>query len=186
MAYTDVRYKLRKIGRNVEIGANVYFRYPELVEIGDNCIIDEFCYFTTALRIGRFVHIGPHCTSIGGRESALVMSDYSGLSAGCRMICGSDDYFTGLTNPNIPAKYRGPVKSGELILGKHAVLGTNTVVHPSVRLGEGAATGSLTLVTKDLEPWTVYVGIPARETGKRDRNQIIQLEQKFAESQQEL
>lgn len=26
---------------------NVYFRYPEEIEIGDNVIIDEFCYFTT-------------------------------------------------------------------------------------------------------------------------------------------
>lgn len=179
MAYTDLRYKLAKVGKNVEIGTNVYFRYPERVEIGDNVIIDEFCYFTTSVSIGDFVHIGPHCTSIGGRDSKLTMSDFSGLSAGCRIICGSDDYFTGLTNPNIPARFRGPVKSGEVFLGRHAVLGTSTVVHPAVRIEDGAATGSMALVTKSLEPWTVYVGIPAKEKGKRDRERILQLEQEF-------
>jgi galactoside O-acetyltransferase len=105
MAFTDLKFKFKKIGNNVEIGSNVYFRYPELVEIGDNVIIDEFCYFTTALNIGNYVHIGPHCTSIGGRNSKLIMSDFSGLSAGCRIICGSDDYKNGLTNPNIPNEF---------------------------------------------------------------------------------
>lgn len=179
MPYTDLRYKLRKVGANVEIGTNVYFRYPELVEIGDNVIIDEFCYFTTAVCLGSFVHIGPHCSSIGGRDAKLRMSDYSGFSAGCRIICGSDDYFTGLTNPNIPSAYKGPIKFGEVFLGKHAVLGTGSVVHPLVCVGEGAATGSMTLVTKDLEPWTVYVGIPAKEKAKRDRDTILRLESEF-------
>jgi acetyltransferase-like isoleucine patch superfamily enzyme len=179
MSYTDVRYKLRRVGSNVVIGRNVYFRYPELIEIGDNVIIDEFCYFTSAVSLGSFVHIAPHCTSIGGRDAKLTMADFSGLSAGCRIICASDDYFTGLTNPNIPQEFRGPVKTGEVSIGRHAVLGTATVVHPAASIGEGAATGSMTLVTRDLDPWTVYTGIPARERGKRDRDRILELERQF-------
>lgn len=169
----------RRVGKNVKIGAKVYFRYPELVEIGDNVIIDEFCYFTCAVSLGSFVHIGPHCSAIGGRNGKLTMSDYSGLSAGCRIICGSDDYFSGLTNPSVPVQFRGPVKVGEVFLGRHAVLGTGSVVHPSVRLGEGSATGSMTLVTRDLAPWTVFVGIPARESALRDRDRILGLEREF-------
>lgn len=179
MAYTDVEYKFKRIGKNVSIGENVYFRYPELVEIGDNVIIDEFCYFTTSLLIGDFVHIAPHCTCIGGKNSKLIMSDFSGLSAGCRIICASDDYLTGLTNPNIPQEYRRTAKTGEIFIGKHAVLGTNTVVHPLVRINEGAATGSLTLVTKDLEPWSIYIGSPARKLKDRKKDNILKLETDF-------
>jgi acetyltransferase-like isoleucine patch superfamily enzyme len=36
MPYTDFNFKFRKIGKNVEIGDNVYFKYPELIEIGNN------------------------------------------------------------------------------------------------------------------------------------------------------
>lgn len=179
MSYTDVEYKFKKIGKNVQIGKNVYFRYPELIEIGDNVIIDDFCYFTTALSIGNYVHIAPHCTCIGGKNSKLVMNDFSGLSAGCRIICGSDDYLTGLTNPNIPNEYRGETKIGNIVIGKHAVLGTNTVVHPFVKINEGAATGSLTLVTKDLEPWGIYIGSPAIKIKERDRERILKLELEF-------
>jgi galactoside O-acetyltransferase len=182
MAYTDVEYKFKRIGKNVSIGKYVYFRYPELVEIGDNVIIDEFCYFTSSLTIGNYVHIASHCTCIGGKNSKLIMSDFSGLSAGCRIICGSDDYLCGLTNPNIPSEFRGATKIGEIFIGKHAVLGTNTVVHPLVRINEGAATGSLTLVTKDLESWSIYVGVPANKIKDRDRASILKLESDFLNS----
>src|ERR1035437_7611191 len=102
MAYTDLNCKFKKIGKNVEIGRNVYFRYPDLIEIGDNVIIDDFCYFTAALQIESFIHIGPHCSIIGGKLGKLIMENFSGLSAGCRIICSSDDYLgSGLTNPTI-------------------------------------------------------------------------------------
>lgn len=179
MAYTDLNYKFKKIGKNVEIGRNVYFRYPELVEIGDNVIIDEFCYFTTALSICDYVHIAPHCSIIGGKTSKLILSSFSGLSAGCRIICGSDDYLTGLTNPNIPMIFRGKTKSTEIFIGKHAVLGTNTIVHPGIRIGEGVATGSGTLVTRNLDDWQIYIGSPAKIYKSRDKENILQKESEF-------
>jgi acetyltransferase-like isoleucine patch superfamily enzyme len=182
MSYTDLHYKFKKVGKNVQIGKNVYFRYPDLVEIGDNVIIDDFSYFTTGLSIGNYVHIGPHCTCIGGRESKLIMKDFSGLSAACRIICGSDDYVYGLTNPNIPIQFRGKVKSGDIVIGRHAVLGTNTIVHPLVQILDGVATGSFTLVTRDLAPWSVYTGIPAKKIKDRDKTTILELEERFLNS----
>ncbi|MHB0896064.1 MAG: acyltransferase, partial [Spirochaetales bacterium] len=82
MPYTDVEWKLKKIGKNVQIAKNVYFRYPEETIIGDNVIIDEFCYFTTSLTIGNNVHIAPMCSVIGGKSSKLIMEDFSGMAAG--------------------------------------------------------------------------------------------------------
>tara|TARA_R110001592_G_scaffold119404_1_gene322419 strand:- start:16398 stop:16949 length:552 start_codon:yes stop_codon:yes gene_type:complete len=179
MSYTDVEYKFKNVGKNVQIGKNVYFRYPEEISIGDNVIIDDFCYFTTALVIEDYVHIGPQCTVIGGRNSKLHMAAFSGLSAACRIICGSDDYTRGLTNPNIPIEFRGKTKVGMVKIEKHAVLGTNTVVHPMITIGEGAATGSLTLVTKNLDPWKIYVGSPASIFKARDKDLILKLEREF-------
>jgi galactoside O-acetyltransferase len=182
MAYTDVKFKFKSVGKNVEIGSNVYFRYPELVSIGDNVIIDDFSYFSTSLDIGNFVHIGPHCSVIGGKGSKLVMRDFSGLSAGCRVICSSDDYNSALTNPSVPAEFRGLSKSGVVELKKHAVLGTNTIVHPKVTIAEGSATGSGSVVLSDLEEWSIYVGSPVRKISERDRESILSMEKKFLES----
>ena len=174
--------KLKSCGKNVIIGKTVRIRYPELVEIGDNVIIDDFCYFTTSLIIEDYVHIAPFCSVIGGQKSKLIMREFSGLSAGCRIVCGSDDYSgAGLTNPTIPTKYRIKTKSTIVNIGKHAVLGTDCVVHPGVIIGEGVAVGSMSLITKNLEPWYIYVGIPVKKYKEREKNNILKLEKEFKE-----
>lgn len=179
MAFTDVEYKFKKIGKNVQIGKHVYFRYPEAVEIGDNVIIDEFCYFTTSLKIGNYIHIAPSCTVIGGKESELIMEDYSGMAAGSRIVCGSDDFKSPFTNPTIPVSFRPGAKAGKVIIRKHAVITTNVVVHPDVTIGEGTVVGSLSLVTKNLEPWKIYAGNPVRIIMERNKEVVESGEHDF-------
>ena len=180
MSYTDVKYKFKKIGKNVQLGKNIYFRYPEKIEIGDNVIIDDFSYFSTSLVIEDYVHISPFCSVIGGIKSKLVMREFSGLSAGCRIICGSDDYSgIGLTNPTVTKKYRIKSKSTTIEIGRHGVLGTNCVVHPGVKIGEGAAAGSMSLITKDVDPWWIYIGMPAKKFKKREKGKIVELEKQL-------
>lgn len=153
----------KAMGKNVSIADSVFFAHPELCSFGDNVRIDGFCSFTTKVTIGNNVHIGPFVSVVGGVKSELIMEDYSGLSAGCRIICGSDNYYTDLANPTIPEKFRTNCVYGKVILHKFAIAGTNTVVHPNVEFAEGVCTGSCSLVTKSLDNlWGVYKGIPVQ------------------------
>jgi acetyltransferase-like isoleucine patch superfamily enzyme len=180
MPYTDIHYKFKKIGKNVEIGQNVFFRYPHLVEIGDNVIIDEFCYFTTAVLIGSYIHISPHCSIIGGKNSIFTMEDFSGMAAGCRIVCSSDNYLgDGLTNPTIPREFHASVNYSFVHMKKHSLLGTGCIVHPGLTLNEGSIGGSGSLITKDLKEWTVNVGSPARSIKERPRETILKYEQEL-------
>jgi galactoside O-acetyltransferase len=177
MPYTDLHYKFKTIGRNVEIGQNVFFRYPHLVEIGDNVIIDEFCYFTTSIILGSYVHISPQCTVIGGQKSKFIMDDFTGLSAGCRIVCSSDNYMgDGLTNPTIPSEFHASVMYSNIHMKKHSLLGTGCIVHPGVIINEGAVAGSASLITKDLEPWSVNIGIPSKKIKSRPHSAILEKE----------
>lgn len=167
-------------GKNVQIAPTVFFAHPELVDIGDNVRIDGFCSFTSAMSIGNFVHIGPFVSVIGGKNSKLIMGEFSGLSAGCRVICGSDDYFESLSNPTIPLMFRPLCTQGFVLLSRHCIAGTNTVIHPNIRFNTGVCTGSCTLVTHDLmEEWMVYKGIPAIPYKKRNSDKIQSDERKF-------
>lgn len=180
MSYTDVEYKFKRIGKNVSIGKNVYFRYPELVEIGDNVIIDEFCYFTTGLYIEDYVHIGPHCSSIGGKECKLIMRTFSGFSAGVRVICASNDFLGGgLTNPTVPSEFRPTDKFSNVELKKHVIIGTSTVIYPGVIIGEGSAIGGLGLVTKSIGDWGVYIGQPVKKIKDRPKETIEKFEKEL-------
>lgn len=180
MAYCDLEYKFKKIGKNVQIGKNVYFRYPEAVEIGDNVIIDEFCYFTTSMVIEDYVHIAPSCTVIGGKSSQFIMREFSALASGVRVVCASDDFIgSSLGNANIPAKFRRVSQPSIVEFKSHVFLGTGCVCHPGVVIHEGATVGSMSLVLKDLDPWWSYFGIPAKPYKPRNKEEMLEIVRQF-------
>lgn len=149
------------------------------LQIGLNSQIDDFVFFNCGEEsvLGSFVHIASFCSIIGGGK--LYMDHFAGLSAGCRIITGSDDFLGGgLTNPTVPEKYTN-VKMSTVRIGKHAILGTNVTVLPGVTIGEGAAVGAGALVRKDLEPWTIYVGVDCKPVKTRPSHKILALEKEL-------
>jgi len=180
MAYNDIEFKFKRLGKNVEIGKNVYFRYPELVEIGDHVIIDEFCYFTTSVIIENYVHISAGCTVIGGKDSKFIMREFSAMGAGSRIVCRSDDFIEPcLTHAHIPLKYRKVSAPSFIELQRHAILGTACVCHPGVVIKEGATVGSMSLVIRDLDEWWSYFGVPAKRYKQRNKEEMMKIVQHF-------
>ena len=161
-----------KTGTDVRISPQALIVHPDLVEIGDHVAIDPFTVITTALTLGSYIHIAPHCSVIGGRNGRLVMADYSSLAAGCRVICSSDDYTgAGLNGAVIPVKYR-VVKFTTVRIGRFASMATNVVLFPGVTVGEGAVAAACSVINKDLEAWGIYAGSPVRRLGTR-RSDVI-------------
>ena len=173
------RAALKRCGSNVIIGKTVRIRYPELVEIGDNVIIDDFSYISTALTIEDHVHISAGAKIIGGRDAQVTFKSFSTLAPNVTLAAGSDDYISGIATPLVPHEYKGHVEIGRIDIGRHSIVGAHSVVLPDVTFGEGAAVGALSLVKQNLDPWTLYAGAPARAIKQRDRGAIQELEQKF-------
>lgn len=169
--------QLRRIGKNVIIGKTVRIRYPDLVEIGDNVIIDDFTYISTALTIDCNVHIASGCKLIGGRTAAVRIGEFSTLAPNVVIAAGSDDYVSGIASPLVPLQYKGRVQIGMIRLGRHCIVGANSTVLPDVTLQDGAAVGAQSLVKTDIPEWELYGGVPAKRIKTRDRNEILRLEQ---------
>ncbi|AUB40870.1 Acetyltransferase [Nostoc flagelliforme CCNUN1] len=149
----------------------------ENIEFGRNIIIDDFVfiYAKTAINIGSYVHIASF-TSITGGES-FTMGDFSALSSGVRIFTGSDDFkYWGFGNSTICEKYRN-TKRASIHIGKFCVIGANSVILPGVTVGEGATVGAGSVVTKNLEPWGIYIG--NRKIGDRDKLGVFDNYQKF-------
>ena len=172
---------LKSCGDNVIIGKTARIRYPELVEIGDNVIIDDFTYISTSLMIDSFVHISSGCKLIGGSSSCIKISSFSTLSPNVVLAACSDDYISGIATPLVDKKYKGNVSPGIIRLDKHCIVGSNSTVLQDVILHEGAAVGAQSLVNKDLDAWSLFAGIPAKLLRKRDKAKITHLENKFTE-----
>jgi len=83
-----------------------------------------------------------------------------------------------MTNPLISDKYR-KVKKTKVFIGKHAIIGTGSVIMPGVELREGTSVGAMSLVRKSTEEWSIYVGNPARRLKARNRRRIVELEKEF-------
>ena len=175
--------KLKLLGKNVIIGKTVRIRYPELVEIGDNVIIDDFTYISTALKLHSNVHISAGCKIIGGKEAFVEMKEFSTLAPNVVISAGSDDYVSGIATPMVPMKYKGNAKIGKVILNKHCIVGAGAVVLPDVIFEEGACLGALSLANKSLAEYTLYAGIPARIIKLRNKSEIINLENNFKNEQ---
>jgi len=162
------------LGENVKIypGAKLFGR--EYISIGDNVIIDDFVfiYATAPIFIGSYVHIASFTSITGG--GTVVLEDFSTLSSGVRVLSGSDDFLGGgLTNSTIPARWRSVTRSF-VHIGKHAIIGANSVVLPGVRVQTGTAVGAGSVVNKTLDAWGVYAGSPARRLKERPSQTILE------------
>jgi galactoside O-acetyltransferase len=164
------------LGSNVRIARNTTIIGPEHVSLGSDVRIDGGTVIAAAsgtLSIGNFVHIAGSCHLICGGGVAL--EDFAGISHGVRIFSASDDYSgASLTNPLVPKKYLN-VRVAPVTLRRHVIVGAGTVILPGVDIGLGSAVGALSLVSKSLEEWGVYSGIPARRIKDRSRR-LLELE----------
>lgn len=64
---------------------------------------------------------------------------------------------------------------GDTIVGNDVWIGQNAVILPGVHIGDGAIIGANSVVGRDIPPYTIVVGNPARETRKRFDDELIRL-----------
>jgi acetyltransferase-like isoleucine patch superfamily enzyme len=169
-------------GSNVIIGKTVRIRYPELVFLGNNIIIDDFTYISTRLIVRDFAHISSGCKLIGGPDTEVLINSFSTLAPNVVLAAGSDDYTSGLATPMIPQLYKGSPDYGRITLGKHCIVGAHTTVLPNVELNDGVAIGANSLVKKSVPPWEVHCGTPTHYLKDRDKLAILKLESQFLSS----
>lgn len=167
----------KRLGKNVKISTRAAIYRPHEMEIGDNSRIDDFCLLSGKIFIGRNVHLAAY-SNVSAGECSVTFNDFSGLAYGCHVFTGSDDYSgETLTNPTIPLEYKG-LKEANVVLGRHVIVGTNSIIFPGVNVAEGCSIGAFTMVTKSTKPWGIYFGIPAKKI--RDRKQgLLKLEVQY-------
>jgi galactoside O-acetyltransferase len=169
----------RSLGENVKISRLASIHGAERITVGSNSRIDDFCVLSAGeggFSIGSYVHIAAGATLIGAAK--IVIEDFGGLSSRASIYSSNDDYSGRfLTNPTVPSEFTN-VKHADVLIGKHVIIGSGSVVLPGLVLEEGVAVGALSLVTKNCKSFGVYVGNPARKIKNRSRG-LLGLESKL-------
>jgi acetyltransferase-like isoleucine patch superfamily enzyme len=153
----------KNLGNDITISPGFSFTHPETIEIGDGVFIGSHTFvqgrFDGYCKIGNKVWIGPY-SYFDAR--ALVIEDNVGWGPGAKVL--------GSEHTGEPKDI--PIIQTDLLIKlvricKGSDIGTNAIILPGVTLGEGAIVGAGAVVTKDVEPYTVVVGVPAKFLKKR-------------------
>ncbi|MBR9870832.1 MAG: acyltransferase [Gammaproteobacteria bacterium] len=162
----------KRVGANVKISTRAVFYRPEEMSIGDNSRVDDFCLLSGRIFIGDNVHLAAYC-NISAGECSVTFEDFSGLAYGCHVFTGTDDYSgKTLTNPTVPPDFKG-LSEKPVVLGRHVIVGTNSIILPGVHLREGCSVGAMSMVTKSTNSWGIYFGVPAKRIKERKKDLLV-------------
>lgn len=80
-----------------------------------------------------------------------------------------------LTMDHDPQSTSFDSRGGEVRIGSRAWIGYRAIILPGVSIGEGAVVAAGAVVTRDVEPYSIVAGVPAKEVGRRNRELSYQL-----------
>src|SRR4051812_46330416 len=157
---------LRSVGLDVTIFAGALLLRPEMIAVGEGSRIDDFTRIEggQGVEIGRYVHISSFCSIFAGGRA--LVGDYACMAEGSRILTGSEQLDAAMSSV-APGPWRRVVTATS-VLDHLAFLSTNAVLMPGVAIGIGGVAGAGAVVTRDIPPWEVWDGVPARKIDERD------------------
>lgn len=169
----------KSVGHNVLISRKASFYGVSRISIGNHVRIDDFCVLSAGkggIEIGNYVHIAVF-TSLQG-EGKISLHDFVGISSKVAIYSSNDDYSGEyMSNPMVPSQYTN-VTHGDVMLHKHAIVGSGAVILPNVTIHTGAVIGALSLVLQNCDEFYMYKGNPAVKFIRRSKK-LLQLEQQL-------
>lgn len=147
---------------NIEVGDFTYYDDFEDVANFEKNVKYLFDFTGDKLFIGKFCAIASGVTFLmnGGNHLVDAVSTYPFSIFGN----GWEGAMGGKTFPS----------KGNTVVGNDVWIGYNSVIMPGVKIGDGAIIGSCSVVVKDVEPYSIIGGNPAREIRKRFSEEHIQ------------
>lgn len=141
LRYYGLKLQGMKLARNVRFYQGFHIRAPHLIEIEDH------------------VTIGPKCL-LDGRKGLHICS---------HVVIAYDAIIWTLNHDYNDTHFS--TWGGGVRIGPYAWICSRSVILPGISIGEGAVVASGAVVTKDVPPYTVVGGVPAKVIGKREQKE---------------
>ena len=136
-------YLLGHCGRNLRVSLGVHIRNPSLVSIGNDC------------------YLGSDVQIYAWNEKVTIGSNVL-IAGGAKLISRNHAF----ENTDAPISSQG-YKNEPIVIEDDVWIGFNGVVLAGVTIGKGSIIGANSVVTKDVEPYSIMGGVPARMIRKR-------------------
>ena len=152
------------------------------ITIGDYTIYNDFVHDPTQFEKNNVLYHYPI------NQDRLVIGKFCSIACGAKFLFNSANHSLGsLSTYTFPLFYeewgldKNTVGSawdnkGDIVIGNDVWIGYEAVILAGVHIGDGAIIGTRAVVTKDVAPYTIVGGVPAKEIHKRfDEKTITQL-----------
>lgn len=151
-----------------------YFAHPSAViddgaEIGQGCKIWHFVHVCSGARIGAGVSLGQN-VFVGNRvvigsycKVQNNVSIYDNVTLEDGVFCGPSMVFTNVYNPRAFVSRKSEYR--DTVIKRGATLGANCTIVCGITVGEYAFVGAGAVVNKNVRPYALMVGVPARQMG---------------------
>lgn len=147
------KIKFKEMGKNIEIAHNFKFIYPE------NITIMEHTY------------IGPNCTIYAHAEIFISR----GTIIGPNLTIYSANHNFSENATSIP--YDKKLNKSEICIGENVWIGGNVILLPNTKIGEGSIIGAGSVIAKEIPPFSIVVGNPAKIIGQRNITKYKELKE---------
>lgn len=147
-----------------------------------NIIVGDFTYFSD---VDFESHVLHHYEFIGDK---LIIGKFCQIASGVTFIMSGANHQMNAASTypfyimgweqDAPSHNDLPLK-GDTVIGNDVWIGQNATILPGVHIGDGAIIGLNSVVSKDVEPYTVVAGNPARFIRKRFDDELIGLLQRL-------
>lgn len=170
LLYLLKKQKYKNIGKKTYIDKSVHIIGLKNIRIGSNNIISDDTWLNvndrTDGKIG--IEIGNNCY-IGKRNffsssAKITLKDYFMSGINCSLL-GSDHL---IDEPLKPYIHTGTTNDTSIYIGTNVWFGANVTVIGDVKIGHGSIIGANSLVLKDIPPFSIAVGNPAKVIKRYD------------------
>jgi acetyltransferase-like isoleucine patch superfamily enzyme len=146
-----------KIKRGVKIIGN-----GKRISIGNNFTIWHRCFITIGtgkISIGNSGHIGVD-VYLNASQGSIIIGDNVAIASKTQIYSYSDHYDA----DREIGKFK---KVADVRIMNNVLIGSGVVILPGITIGTGAIIGAGAVVTKEVHPYTIVGGVPAKQIGKR-------------------
>jgi acetyltransferase-like isoleucine patch superfamily enzyme len=154
-------YRMRRgffVARTAQIDKRRLVKIARRAEVGHGVIIRTSA--ENSVTIGEYTQINPYTVIYGGQGVSI--GNNVMIAPHCVIAAGNHDY----KQTEVPMRHAGSL-GGPVIIEDDVWLGAHVTVTDGVRIGQGAVIAANAVVTKDVAPYTIVGGVPARLLGDR-------------------
>lgn len=149
-------------GPRVNIGRYCTFIHPEKIRLVKSVRVDPYFLATCGIEAKGYNHLCAHSVVNGGAHGLVTLGEWAFIGWGSRVFTASDDY-SGTHGPHGPFG-KNMMHRGDVVFEDFSGVASGSTVMPGCHFKEGAILGAQSYAPKGmvLEPWSIYVGTPAK------------------------